>query len=258
MAARKKLRPEDRVLDWRGSFDPRNKNYPVQAVLATAAAPVTTLWAVDQVLDQGSEGSCVGHAWAHELLAEPVAVQAIDHLYAVAIYLDAQRIDEWPGEDYSGTSVLAGAKTVQTRELITGYRWAFGLQDVLDTLGTLGPVVLGCSWLTGMDWPDENGWIKADGDRRGGHAILIRGVNFEDRYVTLHNSWGPGWGLEGTAKLPFDDLDRLLGEGAEACVPMGRRLVPPAPEPPAPEPTKSWWAQLLAALSAILTFWRKK
>lgn len=243
---KKRIDPEDRVLDWKPRYDPRSRNFPVQSVLPDTE-PVSRTWDVADVLDQGSEGSCVGHAWAHELVAEPVAVLDIDHLYAVSIYKDAQLIDEWEGEDYSGTSVLAGAKVVKKRGYMESYHWAFGVDDVLTTLGTFGPVVLGCNWYTGMDWPDEeSGLITATGTVRGGHAVLIRGVDFDYEYVVLHNSWGPDWGVGGTARLPFDDLRQLIAQGAEVCVPTGRRLSPPAPEPV--KPKQSLWQQIIEAI----------
>jgi hypothetical protein len=38
---------------------------------------------------------------------------------------------------------------------------------------------------------------------RGGHAIVIAG--YDDRGLWVHNSWGPEWGVEGFAILPYDD-----------------------------------------------------
>jgi hypothetical protein len=63
-------------------------------------------------LDQGKEGACVGFAWSHELAAYPVRVEVDDEFARSKIYAEAQKIDEWPGEAYHGTSVLAGAKVV--------------------------------------------------------------------------------------------------------------------------------------------------
>jgi hypothetical protein len=38
---------------------------------------------------------------------------------------------------------------------------------------------------------------------RGGHAIVI--VGYDHRGLWIHNSWGPEWGVEGYAVLPYDD-----------------------------------------------------
>jgi hypothetical protein len=56
----------------RTEFDPRSRNYPARTLLAVEP-PRTNLWPLAEYLDQGSEGACVGFAWTHELLAEPVA-----------------------------------------------------------------------------------------------------------------------------------------------------------------------------------------
>ncbi|MEN3313212.1 MAG: hypothetical protein V7645_2541, partial [Actinomycetota bacterium] len=67
------------------------------------------------------------------------------------LYHEAQRIDEWPGEDYDGTSVRAGLDILRKRghceidngntkpeaigEGIKANRWARSVDDVLTTLG---------------------------------------------------------------------------------------------------------------------------
>ena len=48
---------------------------------------------------------------------------------------------------------------------------------------------------------------------RGGHAIAIVGYDHQGFWV--HNSWGPEWGLEGFAVLPYDDW---LASGFDAWV----------------------------------------
>lgn len=216
------IAPEERTLDWRPFHDPRSRNYPIRTLLAQQSRrPRSYTWPCKLVLDQGREGACVGYAWAHELAASPRAVPVSD-ADARQLYRYAQTVDEWPGEAYSGTSVLAGAKAVQVRGHMAEYRWAFGLQDVVDTVGAYGPVVLGIPWTTGMYQPQPDGWVYPTGEVVGGHAIMARGVNLRGGYVLLHNSWGPGWGRNGTARIPFEALGELLTERGEACVPVQR------------------------------------
>lgn len=208
-----------RVLNWRPGHDERSRHYPIRSELARK--PRSYTWPLNVQLDQGSEGACVGFAWAHELAAWPARLPVTDE-FARGIYRDAQRLDPWPGESYDGTSVLAGAKAVQARGLLGEYRWAFGIDDVVATVGAFGPVVLGVPWLAGMADTDTDGFIHATGATVGGHAILARGVNLRGEWVTLHNSWGPRWGRGGMCRISFGDLATLLARDGEACVPVLR------------------------------------
>ena len=141
--------------------------------------------------------------------------------YAFNLYRYCQTVDEWPGEAYSGTSVLAGAKVLQARGYLKEYRWAFGLDDLVLAVGYRGPAVLGIPWYESM-YSAPNGRVAVSGRQVGGHCILARGVNVREQWVLLRNSWGTRWGVGGDARISFDDLDRLLKEGGEACIPSFR------------------------------------
>jgi len=201
-------------------FDERSRQFGIRAAIE-AKHPRSYTWSCAPRLDQGSEGACVGFAWAHELAARPAVVPATEGL-ARSIYHEAQRIDEWAGEDYEGTSVLAGAKATMARGHLKEYRWAFGLADLVLAVGYAGPAVLGTWWHEGMFDAGECGWLHVTGDRAGGHAYLVNGVSVPDRTFTVHNSWGPTWGTAGEAKIGWDDMERLLHDGGEACVPIAR------------------------------------
>ena len=214
----------DSRLDRRVQFDERSRAFPVRAAIPIRfqRRPRGYTWSVSPCLDQGSEGACVGFAWAHELAARP-AVNSVDAIFArEQIYKAAQAIDEWPGESYEGTSVLAGAKVVKAAGYMTEYRWCFSLEDLILAVGYAGPVVLGLNWYSGMMYPASNGFIRPDGQVEGGHAICCFGVSPKQRFFRLHNSWGPGWGQNGNCLISFEALERLLHEAGEACVPIGR------------------------------------
>jgi len=217
----------DSRLGRRPQEDARNKDFPICSLLMREAylKPKSKTWECKQVLDQGAEGSCVGHGFAHDLIARPYPLYRLKGPDAVKIYKKAQELDEWPGSSYSGTSVLAGAKA--TMELHPGamesYRWCTTIQDVIATLGHFGPIVIGVNWYTGMYGIDANGYIKVTGSIAGGHCLLLRGVDIENLRLLLHNSWGPMWGRDGTAWISFQDFERLMKEGGDCCVPVNRK-----------------------------------
>lgn len=214
-------------------FDARSANYPVRAILPTFAPPRSYEWPCAVNLNQGNVGACVGFSWAGDVAAEPIVLPSDDQL-GLDIYHGAQVRDPWPGEDYEGTSVLAGAHETQARHFIAEYRWTFSLEDVIDTIGYYGPVIFGINWYEGMFNPDAQGIIHPTGRLAGGHAILGVGVDIDRKLVKLHNSWGKWWGNDGSCFISFDDLNRLLHEGGEGCVPVVR--LNPNPIPPQPEP----------------------
>jgi hypothetical protein len=138
------------------------------------------------------------------------------------------------GNSYEGTSVLAGAKIAQQRGYIERYWWAFGIDQVIDTLVGFGPVVIGIPWYDSMYTTRPDGLVEVGGRMVGGHAITLTG--FERRgfgsprrareVVRWRNSWGLGYGLRGDGFIAVEDLERLLADRGEACVPDGRRWQP--------------------------------
>lgn len=232
----KKLRDGSKVQDSRlarlPQFDKRSKKFPIRAVIENDT-PRSYTWSCKKWLDQGTEGACVGFSLAHELAARPVIVDKVTPKFArESIYWEAQKIDEWAGGSYpgarpvyEGTSVLSGVKIVQKLGYVPEYRWAFGLEDLILAIGRKGPAVLGINWYENMFDTDAKGYVKVGGEIAGGHAILCNGVNIKNKYFILHNSWGQDWGVNGEAKISWDDMDRLLNEGGEAVIPLSRKSV---------------------------------
>lgn len=232
----------DRTFDWAPHHDPRSREYPVRTAIPAKprrrllASTKSMRWwtSYRTVLDQGSEGACVGFGWTAEAMSMPVAIRPDDPQgFALSVYREAQLIDEWPGEDYDGTSVLAGAKVMKRHGYITGYRWAFSIEDVIDALLYLGPVVIGIPWLDGMYDTRPSGLVDVSGRIVGGHCVVltayqpsawIPGEGVFNRFEVFRwrNSWGRSYGKRGDGLIKADDLANLLGQQGEACVPMGR------------------------------------
>lgn len=233
----------ERTFDRLEQFDERSRAYPILALIASDAQPRSYTWRCDTYNDQGREGACVGFSLSHELAARPKVVPTGPDV-ATAIYRRAQQLDPWPGEDYEGTSVLAGVKAVQEMKnqwgnaYIREYRWAFGVDDLILAVGYKGPAVLGVNWYSDMFDTDADGFLRVSGSHVGGHAILCNGfkvvktnsalpiswdnLDRDKSYFKLHNSWGPDWGVAGVGKVTVNDMNRLLSERGEACIPLVR------------------------------------
>lgn len=239
-------------------FDKRSRAFPIMGLLDEDVEIASRRWPCEKWLDQGKEGACVGFGLAHELVAEPVVVPGVtENTAKKEIYWEAQKIDDWPGGAYpgarpfyEGTTVLAGLKVVQRDGYCDEYRWAFGLLDVLRGISNWGPCVFGLDWHEGMFDTDAAGFIHATGSMMGGHCIAGVAVDVTEKSVTLRNSWGKSWGVDGECKISWDDLDRLLRAGGEAAFLVGRKIPEPRDPGPGPEPgaRKSWWQVLLGWL----------
>ncbi len=229
---------EDRRLDRLEHFDPRSLNFPLCAVLDPTEQKLRTKrWYPPrgtEVLDQGTEGACVGFAITNDLRFYPVAVRKLDGLFArEQVYWPAQRADQWDGgaypeanPHYDGTSVTTGMQIAKALGYYGEYRSASSEQEMALGVGHIGPAIIGVNWYAGMYQPNAQGYVTVTGKKVGGHCILVVGVNITGDYYTLYNSWGPTWGNNGTAKISRADMARLLAENGE-CFLVTERLSGP-------------------------------
>jgi hypothetical protein len=152
--------------------------------------------------DQGNEGACVGFA-----VARMMSLLNRKRYSGQRLYEEARRMDEWDGEDYSGTSVRAGCDVARK----------LGMWPV--RAGTMtGPIA--------ADGIAENRWAMSVEDiaaclspgDAGAHILSLG-------YVIPLNSWGNGPnGYPHMVRLPLEALDRLVfGEEGEATVVVDRR-----------------------------------
>ncbi len=134
------------------------------------------------------------------------------------IYKEAQKVDEWYGENYEGTSVRGGAKYLKSTNKISSYLWTYNINVLINTVLTQGPVVVGTYWYTSMFKPDRNGLIRATGRIAGGHAYVINGVDKTKKLFRIKNSWGKNWGKSGHAFISFSDMEKLIKQYGEVCL----------------------------------------
>jgi hypothetical protein len=213
----------------RVEHDPRSRRF---AFVPPRAAPVRTVRHrhYGKVLDQGSVGACTGFAMAQWLNCKPAhdpREKYLDADQALDLYSYATRIDPWPGNwppDDTGSSGLAACKAAKNWGWISAYRWIFNGVDALKEALRFSPVMAGTVWLSNMfrarPVAGQAPFLQVSGSEEGGHEYLIVGWNERSGYFTMTNSWGPGWGLGGTARLWADDMAELLRRQGDLVVPV--------------------------------------
>lgn len=180
--------------------------------------------------NQGPSFHCVAYSWMHWVEDGPVVQDGIvgrtqKPLFVPGDFFHAcQTRDPWPGTNYNGTSVRTGAKLLQELGVVKEYRWANSTDEMAQTLLYLGPMVVGTKWTSDMANPRPNGFITPTGSSLGGHAYFINGVDIQKKTFRIKNSWGREWGDRGYAFIKFEDFDKLLQMGGEACVAFENKL----------------------------------
>lgn len=185
---------------------------------------VRQFWITGPILDQDGIGACVGFGWKQFLQTIPrrtlVGPSGFD------IYYAAQKIDEWPGESYEGSSVRAGAKVLQAMGYLSEYLWAPSILAVKNWVLQRGPVVVGTNWYTGMFATNKDGFVSITGQVEGGHCYLINGYSTAQNAFQCTNSWSKNWGRNGKFWIHYNVMNLLLfGEGGEACTTTEKRII---------------------------------
>ncbi len=221
--------------------DSRSLSYLIDP---TGIPIVTQMWGRSiPILDQGNLGSCTGNAATGALGTAPFfATETIglDENEAVNLYEAATLLDSDPQHyppDDTGSTGLAVAKACKNAGLISGYQHATSLAAMLAAL-MAGPVIMGANWYEGFDSPDGDGFVTISGNVRGGHEFELRGVDVEKQRIHADNSWGAGWGKNGSFSFSYADAERLLGEQGDVTVFTPLNVPAPVPTPiPVPVPT---------------------
>lgn len=231
------------VLDRLPEFDEKSRDFQIRGLLNAAPArkPISKLWKVGSTLDQGREGACVGFSMTHRLMSEPVMNVGLTNRTAQELYKLAQRYDQWPGENYSGTSVLGGVKAARAKGYVGAFHWVGAgsgrvMDDIKDSLSYVGPVVFGINWMESMFEPRPSGLLEVDTTKiAGGHAIcavglqlgtVLGGEQHPMDLVVFQNSWGPRWGIRGgMCYMKLEDLEKLMGMQGEGLVITQENLV---------------------------------
>lgn len=222
-----------------------------QPSLAPLPDQVVNVDSVPEILDQGEEGACCGFALAAVVNFLLRARNIERRVSPRMLYEMARRYDEWPSEDYEGSSARGAMKGWMAHGVCDFTTWPpdlhgaqhlnaaigreaqrtpggafFRLQhrQIRDMHAALNEVgILFCTLMVHDGWgePDvgrgldvsyvEHGnvreirlpVIRRRGEADSGHAVAIVGYTHEG--FIIQNSWGPSWGAEGFALLPYED-----------------------------------------------------
>lgn len=216
--------------------DPASLDYTVEEKLSKRVKPKPVLWTrYGPVLDQRDLGGCTGFAATGWLQSAPYAVSALQaaaytNPFAINLYGLATKRDRiagsYPPAD-TGSTGLAVCKAMRDLGLIGEYRHALTTTGLLRAL-VVAPVIVGVPWKTGMDDPAADGTVEVQGDTRGGHEFLIRGVEPDEAGGKLDstawlygdNSWGLGWGRRGSFRFRVAGWDILRSEQGDVQQPL--------------------------------------
>lgn len=149
--------------------------------------------------DQGEEGACVGFAVSRAMSQLNRA-----RYDAFWVYQNAQLIDEWPGENYSGTSTRAGLDVARDLGMCVVRRSATKPADLAHGIAEN-------RWGTTIE---EIAMCLSPGDN--GLIILNRG------WLGLNNSWGKD-DYEHEVRMPLEVAERLMREDGEFSVISDRK-----------------------------------
>ncbi|MDJ1180451.1 C1 family peptidase [Roseofilum sp. BLCC_M91] len=233
------LKAVDRILDTRpDTLDFRDKLYEATLVEVPARIDLEEYmkWNIP-ILDQGREGACTGFALAtvaHYLLTKRYGLKNLTQVSPWMLYAMAKRYDEWPGEDYEGSSARGAMKAWHKHGVCSDRIWTHRSgkvkRDLNDSQASdaaqrpLGAYYrvnhkdlvamhsaiaeVGVLYATGLV---HEGWEQIGSDGviplkktiRGGHAFAL--VGYDERGFWFQNSWGNSWGKNGFALITYDD-----------------------------------------------------
>lgn len=206
--------------------DPRDRRFTLDATRLKAIPKAlepgvkrrTLPWKRGPVLDQGQSSECTVFAAAGFLQCAPrLHAKGLgwNRLQFTDFYHAAQRIDEWPGEGYDGTSERAVQKILQDAGFISEYLWIADEDIAREYLLTRGPLLLGSDWFDSMFTPSAKGaYVEPAGSLAGGHETVVRWYygpshrKYPDTYELI-NSWGQ-WGDAGLFRLKADAFRYLF------------------------------------------------
>jgi pimeloyl-ACP methyl ester carboxylesterase len=198
-----------------------------------------------RVLDQGIEGACTGFALTGVInLLNMKRGQSFEASPRM-LYEMAQKHDEWPGEDYEGSSCRGAIRGWSNMGVCSDDDWKFivnkpgeltieramaARENPLGVYYRLRPNII--DYHAALNEVDaiyasarvHSGWFNPKSDDghslaiiqpnpkpAGGHAFAIVGYNAIG--FIIQNSWGEGWGTDGFAIWRYADWQANVSDG---------------------------------------------
>lgn len=198
--------------------DFRDEGYKISSILPSEDTPlVYKKWKIGEILDQGRTSKCVAFATDLLLRSAPKIQKSIGYN---KIFEESRKVDGLDDNETNGTTIRGAMKVLQSYGYISNYYWAQDLEEIVKYIVTIGPVLAGTNWYSGMSNLDDFNFAKIKGTVEDNHCFLIYGVNVVEGYFMCANSWGLMFGADGCFKLRFEDMNYLLSKGGTVCAPQ--------------------------------------
>ncbi len=225
------ITPDNYVLNTQPDL-PDIRDWPYEPTLTTlkrTMAPPQGL----TILDQKNEGACTGFGLAATINLLNKKRSSNILVSPRMLYEMAKRHDEWPGEDYAGSSCRGAIKGWYNMGVCTSRLWKYepgkpghltvdrakaARKNTIGAYYRLQPRisdfhaalnethVVYCSAKTHKGWfraDKKSGIIPFEKKQQGGHAFSIVGYNTKGFWI--QNSWSDRWGKNGLGLWLYED-----------------------------------------------------
>lgn len=209
---------------------------PASVPAASASTLIDLRESIGDIRNQGSEGTTIGFSVAYALQA---AIKSKFNrkvtISARGLFVVARKYDEWPGEDYEGSSVNGGLKGAQAVGAYLESQWPYAGPAPAATvkpaykvtkfrkLDTRLEALVAAMQarqvpMVQINVTDDFDQVGADGRvvirtplrTTGGHSMAVVGFDQAKAEFRLANMWGKEWGDKGTVVMRDSDLKRIL------------------------------------------------
>lgn len=193
---------------------------------------------IGPIMNQGQYHTSVGFAFAYTLSAEYKRKTGKSVIFsAQSIFVEARKYDEWPGEQYKGTSVLGAVKGLTEVGAYLESDWPYErkgsplphkapvikiksytriqsdqLDQVINFLKEGKPVIVTLNATKDFAKVGQDGKIFFSEDLNfiGNHVLCFVGYNGVENEFKFANSWGKSWGNSGFGYIRQSDLQKIM------------------------------------------------